>query len=66
VRPPEGPARVDVSGTAAGRGGYVHASRACVEAAIRAGGLARALRTDIGQEVAGRLRDLVEQPQERM
>jgi len=47
--------RVDLSGTAPGRGAYVHRDPACLAAAGRAGVLARALRTGLGGGEVGRL-----------
>lgn len=61
VRTPKGPVTVDPSGSAPGRGAYVHPSRACVEAAIAEGSLARALRTGPAQDELGRLRNEIEQ-----
>ena len=57
---------VDEGARERGRGGYVHPTRACVEAAIATGGLARAVRTGIGGEAAGRLREQLFEVQERM
>ena len=57
---------VDTSGRAPGRGGYVHPTRACIEGAIATGGLGRAVRTGIGGEAAGRLREQLFEVQERM
>jgi len=64
VRTPEGMVAIDPSGTSSGRGGYVHGASACVEAALAVGGLARALRTGVGADVAGRLREQVGKVQE--
>jgi predicted RNA-binding protein YlxR (DUF448 family) len=47
--------KVDGSGSAAGRGAYVHPSPACLEAAGRTGVLARALRTGLRSDEVGRL-----------
>jgi predicted RNA-binding protein YlxR (DUF448 family) len=68
VRSADGGVDFDPTGDASGRGGYVHANPDCVEAALDAGGrwLARALRTSVSQEAAGRLRARLEQPQERI
>ena len=66
VRAPGGEIAVDAAGRAPGRGGYVHPAGGCIEAAVVSGGLARALRTGVGADVAGRLREAVEQLQERM
>ena len=54
VRSPDGSIDVDPTGDRPGRGAYVHATAACIEAAV-SGGLARALRTGIGVEGASRL-----------
>jgi len=54
VAAPGGP-RLDPSGTAPGRGAYVHHDPACLSAAGREGVLARALRTGLGGEEVGRL-----------
>lgn len=44
VRGSDGAARVDESGTAPGRGAYVCPGRGCIEAAVKRGRLAQALR----------------------
>jgi predicted RNA-binding protein YlxR (DUF448 family) len=59
VRGPDG-VRVDPSGTTPGRGAWVHRSEGCVDAALAKGGLARALRTSLGADELGRLRDDIE------
>lgn len=46
---------LDPSGSALGRGAYMHAARGCVEAASRPGALARALRTGVSTDEVGRL-----------
>ena len=66
VRTAEGTARVDLSGTASGRGAYVHPSAACVDAAERRGAFGRALRCEVGPEEARKLREIVDAMQERM
>ena len=48
VRSPVGEVAVDPTGRAAGRGAYVHPDEGCVRRALRAGSLARALRTAPG------------------
>jgi uncharacterized protein len=48
--------RVDGTGSAPGRGAYVHRERACVEAAIARGALSRALRTGLNEQGAATLR----------
>ncbi|GIV00203.1 MAG: hypothetical protein KatS3mg014_1818 [Actinomycetota bacterium] len=57
VRTPPGDVRVDPTGTAPGRGAYVHRDPACVRTALRRGAraLARALRTGLPAEEAARL-----------
>jgi hypothetical protein len=60
VRVGEGRVAVDPSGSAPGRGAYVHRDAECVEAALEHGAVARALRTGLAAEGAVRLRsDLV-------
>jgi predicted RNA-binding protein YlxR (DUF448 family) len=65
VRTSGGEIEIDGSGRAAGRGGYVHPTPACVDAAFTTGGLARALRTSVRDEAAGRLREQLAEIQER-
>ena len=60
VRAPDG-ATVDRSGSASGRGAYVHPQVACVREAVRGGTLARALRTGLGPEELSRLQTEIEQ-----
>lgn len=60
ARTPEG-VRADVAGAAPGRGAYVHRDRDCVEAALRKGALARALRTGLDQDELARLRTRIEE-----
>ena len=55
----------DRAARAPGRGGYVHPTPACVDAAVLRGGLARALRASVPAEAAGRLRDEILEQQER-
>lgn len=56
VRTPAGEVRVDPSGSAPGRGAYVHRDPACVRLALARGALARALRTTgLGPEEVARL-----------
>jgi predicted RNA-binding protein YlxR (DUF448 family) len=50
VRRPEGGARVDLTGHAAGRGAYLHADPACLELARKKRALDRALSTQIQPE----------------
>ncbi len=56
VRSPDGSVHVDRTGSAHGRGAYVHRDAACVDAALRRGSLARALKAGLGPEEVGRLR----------
>lgn len=51
VRRPEGGARVDPTGHAAGRGVYLHADPACIELARKKRALDRALSTTIQPEL---------------
>ena len=60
VRAGEGMVRVDPIGSAVGRGAHVHRNLACIDAAFRRGGLARALRTGLGPVEAARLRADIE------
>jgi hypothetical protein len=55
VRVREGEAAVDPSGSAPGRGAYVHRDEGCVEAAVRSRAFARALRTGLTADAAARL-----------
>ncbi|HEY5858968.1 MAG TPA: YlxR family protein [Actinomycetota bacterium] len=57
VRSAEAGVQLDPDGTAPGRGAYVHRRAACLEAAGAEGVLARALRTGLGPDELGRLRD---------
>jgi uncharacterized protein len=52
-----GTIEVDPTGGVSGRGAYVHRSAGCIEAALARGGLARSLRTGVGDDAAGRLRE---------
>jgi uncharacterized protein len=61
VRRTAGQIGPDPSGTAPGRGAYVHPDRRCVEAATRKGVLAKALRTSIEPDELGRLRITMDQ-----
>ena len=60
VRSPDGVVGVDAGGKAPGRGAYVHRHVSCLEAALRRGALARALRTGLGPDEAARLRIAIE------
>lgn len=55
VRGPGAIPLVDPTGTAPGRGAYVHRSRDCARAALARGALGRALRTGLRPEEAARL-----------
>jgi len=46
---------VDPSGTAPGRGAYVHLDAGCVEAAMQSGAFERALRTGLRADATARL-----------
>ena len=47
---------VDRTGSAPGRGAYVHPDRTCLEAAIARGGLSRALHLGLNEQGAATLR----------
>ena len=53
--------RADPTGTAPGRGAFVHRDPACVDAALRNGAIARALRTGLSQGELARLRVDIEE-----
>jgi predicted RNA-binding protein YlxR (DUF448 family) len=55
VRVRDGEAVVDASGSAPGRGAYVHVDTGCIEAAIRSRAFDRALRTGLTADAAARL-----------
>lgn len=55
VRAADGGTRMDPTGSAPGRGAYVHREAGCVRVALTRGTLARALRTGLGPEEAARL-----------
>jgi predicted RNA-binding protein YlxR (DUF448 family) len=55
VRVREGEAAIDPSGSAPGRGAYVHRDGGCVEAAVQSRAFARALRTGLTADTAARL-----------
>ncbi|HLA91919.1 MAG TPA: YlxR family protein [Actinomycetota bacterium] len=59
-RSPDGSVVVDPGGYAAGRGAYVHRDRACVDEALRRGGVGRALRTRLDEDGAATLRAEIE------
>jgi len=52
--------RVDPSGSAVGRGAYLHRRRACVDEALRRGGIGRALRTRLDEGGAATLMTEIE------
>jgi predicted RNA-binding protein YlxR (DUF448 family) len=54
-------ARVDLSGSASGRGAYVHRDPACADAALRRGAVSSALRSGLTQEELARLRAEIEE-----
>jgi uncharacterized protein len=62
VRTAEG-VRSDVAGRLPGRGAYLHRDPSCVERGL-GGGLARGLRTGLGPNELGRLRDEIEREME--
>lgn len=57
VRAGDGSVELDGSAAVSGRGAYVHPAKGCIEVATRKGALARALRTGIGPDELGRLRN---------
>jgi predicted RNA-binding protein YlxR (DUF448 family) len=61
VRSDNGMVRPDPSGSAGGRGAYVHRDPACVEFAMRRGAMARALRAGLKAEEAARLRSDIDE-----
>jgi len=61
VRSADGTVRPDPTGSAPGRGAYVHRQVACIDAALARGALAKALRTGLDAEGAARLRADIEQ-----
>jgi uncharacterized protein len=60
ARTPEG-VRVDPTGSAPGRGAYVHRTAGCATAAQRRGAIARALRTGLSQGELARLATEIEE-----
>jgi predicted RNA-binding protein YlxR (DUF448 family) len=60
VRSPGGDVAVDPTGSAPGRGAYLHPVASCVEVAVARGSLARALRAGVAADGAARLRDEIE------
>jgi uncharacterized protein len=61
----DGRVRPDVKAVAPGRGAYVHRQRACVEAAIARGALAKALGTGLREDGEATLRTEIEKERER-
>ncbi len=57
VKSKDGRVALDLAQRGEGRGAYVHRDAACIEDAIRRGGLARTLRARIPAEVARALRE---------
>ncbi|MFN2590118.1 MAG: YlxR family protein [Actinomycetota bacterium] len=55
VRSPGGEIRADPSGTAPGRGAYVHRADECLRVAIGGSGLARSFRAPLPKDGAARL-----------
>jgi len=55
VRVRDGEAAVDPSGSAPGRGAYVHPRAACVDGAMKSRAFDRALRTGLSRDAAARL-----------
>ena len=53
--------RLDLIGSASGRGAYVHRDPACADAAVRRGTVASALRSGLTQEELARLRNEIEE-----
>jgi predicted RNA-binding protein YlxR (DUF448 family) len=56
----EGHVAPDPTGSAPGRGAYVHRTGACIDRALARGALDRALRTAGVHDELGRLRDVIE------
>jgi uncharacterized protein len=54
-------ARVDLIGSAPGRGAYVHRDPTCADAAVRRGVIGSALRSGLSQEELARLRNEIEE-----
>lgn len=55
----DGVVRPDRTGRAPGRGAYVHRDEGCIDAAVRRGALARALRTGFPEGGAARLTEVL-------
>jgi predicted RNA-binding protein YlxR (DUF448 family) len=61
VRRPDGSVAPDPSGSAAGRGAYVHRDPTCVAGAVERGTMLRALRAGGDVDGAARLLSMIEQ-----
>lgn len=57
VRSPTGTVGIDPTGTAPGRGAYVHPEPSCMESALAKGTMARALRKGLAVGELGKLRN---------
>lgn len=55
VRSPEGEVSLDLTGRRSGRGAYVHSSVGCIDKAVRAGGLSRALKAALPPDLQSQL-----------
>ena len=55
ARSSDGEVALDPSGSAPGRGAYVHLDAGCIDAAMRSGAFDRALRTGLTADAAARL-----------
>ncbi len=60
VRTPEGEVVVDPTGRRNGRGAYVHASRECLDLALKRGGLERGLKVSLSPEARQSLQAMAE------
>ncbi len=60
VRTPEGEVVVDPTGRRNGRGAYVHASRECLDLALKRGGLERGLKVSLSPETRQTLESMAE------
>ncbi len=60
VRTPEGEVVVDPTGRRNGRGAYVHASRECLDLALKRGGLERGLKVSLSPETRQTLETMAE------
>ncbi len=64
VRAPDGSVRVDPTGSAPGRGAYVHPEADCARAALAKGALSRALKVVVRPDEVARLRAEIEREAE--